>query len=361
MNRFLSLLIGLTIPFLHALSQESGNTGNAGTLIRNTTISGEWFLGFGYNDYTEISTFHLKRGYFTIRTKLNDMFSVRYTQDITTDVEGSDMGNVEMRLKYLLLDINFDKTTFLKNTHLELGLVHRPWLEYEQKLTGYRVQGKMFSDRYKLVSSADFGITYGGLLGEKMDEDYQERYGSYYPGRYGSFCIGIYNGGGYHALEENNNKIVEGRLTIRPLPDHLPGVQCTYTFSYGKSNTSSNESLYALNIFHIASISERHKLMLQYYSGKGGYNGQYINDEGISLANEGFSGFAELMIPKTSFSLFSRYDRLISHQETDINKQTFIAGLAYRFLRNKVLLNYDHSDSDGAITNIYEIALEINF
>ncbi|HKL67302.1 MAG TPA: hypothetical protein VJ877_05370, partial [Bacteroidales bacterium] len=179
--------------------------------------------------------------------------------------------------------------------------------------------------------------------------------------RYGSFCVGVYNGGGYHALEENNNKIVEGRLTIRPLPDHIPGVQCTYTFSYGKSNTSSNEAVYALNIFHIASTSKRHKLMLQYYKGKGGYNGDYINNEGASMANEGFSGFAELMIPGTNFSLFSRYDRLISHQEADLKKQTYIAGLTYRFLRNKILLNYDHSNSGGAIRNIYELALEINF
>ena len=330
-------------------------------LLENTTISGEWFLGFGYNDNTEISTFHLKRGYLTIKTRLNDIFSVRYTQDITTDTEGSDMGNVEMRLKYLLLRVDLKNIDFLKNTFLEFGLVHRPWVEYEQKIMGYRVQGKMFTDRYDLVSTADFGVSFAGLIGGEINQEFQDRVSSYYPGRYGSFSLGVYNGGGYHSLEKNNNKIIEGRLSLRPLPDFMPGFQVSYTFSYGKSNTPWNNADYRLNVFHLSSVSEKHKLMLQFYSGLGGYNGDYTDEDGFSYRNEGYSGFAEIMIPNTKFAVFSRYDKFISHQDSDRIQNTFIAGLTYRFLSNKVLLNYDQNEYMGVYTRIYELALEVNF
>ncbi|MEA1887464.1 MAG: hypothetical protein U9N72_09665 [Bacteroidota bacterium] len=358
MKKILILLIFGSLLAFHAYSQETeGKT----SLFEKTSISGEWFLGFAYNDYTEISSFRLKRGYFTIKTSLNDIFSVRYTQDITTDTEGSDMGNVEMRLKYLLLRVDLKNIDFLENTFLEFGLVHRPWLEYEQKITGYRVQGEMFTDRYYLVSSADFGVSFAGLIGGEISQQYQEKVSSYYPGRYGSFSLGVYNGGGYHALEKNNNKIIEGRLSIRPLPDFVPGLQMSYAFSYGKSNTPWNNADYRLNIFHLATVSSMHKLMLQYYRGLGGHDGDYTDPDGFSYRNEGYSGFAEIMIPNTKFSVFSRYDKLISYQDVNRIQKTFIAGLTYRFLRNKVLLNYDQNEYMGTYTRIYELALEINF
>lgn len=358
MKRIPVILFSALLLFNPSFAQDSKD--NSG-FRENTSISGEWFLGFGYNDYKKLNSFRLKRGYFTIKTRLNDVFSVRYTQDITTDEEGGDIGNVEMRLKYLLLKAKTNDIFFLKDTYLEFGLVHRPWLEYEQKTTGYRVQGKMFSDRYHLVSSADFGVTFAGLIGEEISEEYQEKVSSDYPGQYGSFSFGIYNGGGYHALEYNNNKIIEGRISLRPLPYIIPGVQFSYSFSRGKANTETNNADYRLNIFHLSSVSAGHKLMLQYYRGKGGFGDQYISADGYSYRNEGYSGFAELMIPETRFSLFTRYDKLISYQEDEISRETFIAGLTYRFLKNKVLLNYDRYKYMGAYTRIYELALEINF
>jgi len=358
MKRIPVILFFVLLLFNPAFAQDSKEkTG----FRENTSISGEWFLGFGYNDNKKLNSFRLKRAYFTIKTRLNDVFSVRYTQDITTDQEGGDIGNVEMRLKYLLLKAKTNDIFFLKDTYLEFGLVHRPWLDYEQKSTGYRVQGKMFSDRYHLLSSADFGVSFAGLIGKKISEEYQEKVSPDYPGRYGSFCFGIYNGGGYHALEYNNNKIVEGRVSLRPLPDIIPGVQFSYSFSRGKSNTETNNADYRLNIFHLSSVSAGHKLMLQYYRGKGGFYDQYISADGYSYSNEGYSGFAELMIPETRFSLFTRYDKLISYQEDEIIQETFIAGLTYRFLKNKVLLNYDRYKYMGVYTRIYEMALEINF
>jgi len=331
------------------------------SLISNTTISGQWFLGFNYSDKTEISSFNLKRGYFTVKTKLSDVLSVRYTQDITTDKEGSDMGNVEMRLKYLYLKLDLKNSEVFRNTYFEFGMVHRPWLEFEQKLNGYRVQGKLYTDRYKLATSAGFGVTYAGLIGGKIDEDYQKRVSKNFPGRFGSFAVGVYNGGGYHALENNNNKIIEGRISLRPLPAFVPGVQISYTFSFGKTNTILNNGAYRLNLLYLSTESRYHKLLGTYYNGKGSYDDEHMDEDGYSYKNDGYSVFAEFFIPETKLSLFSRYDKFTSHRETDIIQDTFLAGISYRFLKNKVLLHYDQNKKGDQLTRIYELALEINF
>ena len=35
----------------------------------------------------------------------------------------------------------------MKNSYAEFGLVHRPWLDFEQKVDQYRAQGKMYIEK----------------------------------------------------------------------------------------------------------------------------------------------------------------------------------------------------------------------
>jgi hypothetical protein len=339
-------------------------------LFQNSTLSGQYFMSYDYNSQDDLTRFQLKRGYFTIKTKMSDVFSVRYTQDITLDTEGSDAGNVEIRLKYLYLKTKLDCVPFLKNTYIEAGVVHRPWLDFEQHINQYRVQGKMFIERQKLVSSADFGIVYMGLLGGKIDEEYRKEVNSKEAGKYGSFALGLFNGGGYHAVEMNNNKIFESRLTIRPLPQWVPGLQFSHGFSYGASN--NEEGLpYRMHVGMISSESRFHTLTAQYYSGYGNVSGiyyaseDYVSDiflENDPFESEGFSFFGEIKSPKTGFALFGRYDSFTLHKNEDEIKETIIIGGSYRFLKNKVILDYQNEKlADGSHIDYFEVALEIAF
>ena len=331
---------------------------NTSIINQNTEISGQWFLVF--NNASEINQFALKRGYFTIKTKMDDVFSVRYTQDITLDKEGGDAGNVEIRLKYLYLKIKLDQFDLLKNSHLELGLVHRPWLDFEQNVNKYRVQGKMFLERYSIISSADFGIFYKGLIGGKIDKEYQTTVTNHNPGEYGSFAIGFHNGGGYHAIEQNNNKTLEGRLSLRPFHEIYPGIQLTYAFTYGKANTESNLSDFIMNLLYISSETKFGTFTGTYYTGKGGYGEKYIGEQNKSIANKGISVFGELKIPNTDLSLFGRFDEFELDDNFD-KRNTYIGGVAYSFLKSKVLFNIDYQKNQNETIKIYEIALEIGF
>jgi hypothetical protein len=355
-NLYISLFI--VLPFL-LFSQEEKT--KLSKILQNTDLSIQWFLNYGYDDFKEMGSFSLKRGYFTIKTKLSDMFSVRYTQDITLDKEGSDAGNVEIRLKYMYLKMKMDQFDFLPISYFEMGMVHRPWLDFEEHINRYRAQGTMFIERAHLINSADFGITYTGLIGEKIDEKYQKEVNKTYPGEYGSFSVGIYNGGGYHAIEKNNNKTFESRLTLRPFPSIMPGLQFTYHGVYGKANIDTLSSDFQINLFYISSESKYHVATFQYYKGKADQKGKLVDLNGKPYENDGYSAFGEYKIPETNFALFGRYDEFNSDQGSTVTESTTIGGITYRFLKNKVFVDVNQYYANSITTNVYELALEIHF
>jgi len=329
--------------------------------IQKTKFSGNWYLSYKYNLSDNENMFELKRGYLTLKSNLNKYISIRYTQDITLDKEGSDAGNIEIRMKYLYMKLKPFKKGLLINTFAEFGLVHRPFVDFEQKINSYRSQGKMFIEKVGIVNTSDFGIMYGGLLGGKLSKSSQNKVGKHHPGRYGSYTIGVYNGGGYHAVERNNNKTIEGRLTIRPLPNKLTGLQVSYGEIYGKGNNISNKDNFTMSLFAITYENPYYILTSQYYFGKGDYKGEYFDARMVSAKNEGYSIFGELKIPKTPFALFGRYDNFSSNQSNNYFKSGYFGGITYRFLKSKVFVFYENDYFSDKKTGFFELVLEVSF
>ena len=224
-----AILTVLFLVFTMPLTAQPANPLEGLARLSDLSIDMQWFLSYqlGESNDAEFNRFALKRGYVNIKKGINKTFSGRITTDITTDREGDGEGDIEMRLKYLYLKTQMPSFGPFHKPYLEFGLVHTPWIDFEQAINRYRVQGSMFLDRNDMVSSADFGVVFMSLFGGTMDKKYTETVNGKYPGRYGSMSVGIFNGGGYHALEYNNNKAVEGRVTIRPIPDRVPGLQVT--------------------------------------------------------------------------------------------------------------------------------------
>ncbi|MFO8234208.1 MAG: hypothetical protein R6U04_02215 [Bacteroidales bacterium] len=367
--KFTGLLMITFLAFHHSFAEVKQDStiffGEKSKNFISQHFEGNWFMGYRYSDYEPdpINKFTLKRSYITFRHKFNKTFDVRFTQDITLDTEGDDAGNVETRLKYCYLNMNLQNFMFITDPYIKGGLVHRPWLDFEQKINHYRVQGSMFLERINMYNSADFGVTFGGLFGGEIDETYQNRVRSSYPGRYGSFAIGIYNGGGYHALEFNDNKTVEARLTLRPFPDNFPGFQVSYNMAYGKGNIESGPDFELHSGF--ASYENQHIVVTaQYYTGEGNSSGTFADSEGNAYSNEGYSFFGEYRIPKTNFAVFGRYDKFLSG-ESMADKDRYIGGLAYYFYKkNKFVIDVDYLDNKNEVIpdrTIFEAIVEIKF
>lgn len=332
--------------------------------IKKTDISGQWFLAYNYNIIDNFNQFRLKRGYFTVKTQLNSNISVRYTQDITLDKDGNDAGNVEMRLKYLYMKFKCNKNTIFRNSYLEFGLVHRPFIDFEQKINGYRVQDKMFSEIYHIYSSADFGFTIGGNIGAKLNPDAIKKVGKSYAGKYGSYAFGLYNGAGYHAIEYNNNKTFEGRLSLRPFPYYIPGLQFTYVGAYGTSNLTDTNINYNANLIYVSFKNKKLTLTGQYVFCIGNFDGSYINDLYQPLKNDGFSVFSELFFYKDKLSLIGKYDNFqVYSNPMSARKNAIIGGVSFHFLDSKLLLFYGNNYENNFINSnqIAELVLEIVF
>ena len=245
------------------------------------------YVDYSYGEVQDESynRFTVTRGYINIKKKLSPWLGFRLTPDAYQD----DNGDFNLRLKYLYAEFRPPDLGFLTNIVSEVGIGHMPWLDFEEHINPYRCQGTMFIERVKTYNSADIGVSLQGYFGGELGKDYRKRVSKYYAGRYGSWQIGVYNGGGYHAGEHNKNKVPEWRLTLRPLPDHVPGLQLSYFGLYGKGKQEINSvsPKYAVSLF-----------MLSYQNAWVIFTGQYTITRGN---NKG-----ALVVPGTSRALWAR-------------------------------------------------------
>ena len=86
---------------------------------------------------------------------------------------------------------------------IRFGLAETPWLDFEESVNRYRVQGTMFSEREGLIpGSADFGAGYFSPL----------------PGNFGEFHFGVYNGEGFTQPEANRSRELPEALDCAAAP-----------------------------------------------------------------------------------------------------------------------------------------------
>jgi polyhydroxyalkanoate synthesis regulator phasin len=294
--------------------------------------------GTGYSQFT------IKRGYLTVKKDFLPWFTSRMTLDVTTvkdDAADDYTGSLAVRIKYMYGQFNLPDFAFFTKPFIEFGQVHMPWLDYEENLNWYRCQDTMFVERNNTFNSADQGINFVSLFGGLINEEYQKKVNSAYPGRYGSMALSVMNGSGYHASENNGNKVLEGRLTVRPLPDIVPGLQLSYFGITGKGNQTTDPPEWQVNLGFLSFEHEYVVLTGQYYWGKGNQSGA---DE---FKKDGYSFFTELK-PHKKFSIIGRYDYFNPNKDQkDDENRRYIAGVAYHLDKqhmNMILLDYDMVD-----------------
>jgi hypothetical protein len=286
----------------------------------------------------------LKRGYFGADAKITSYLSARAMLDVTQD----STGDWKARFKYLYGKFDLGTAAVFNKNYIEFGLAHMPWLDFEEHVNYYRLQDTMFMERNNLFNSADMGVMWGANLGADMPDDYLKNVNKAYAGRWGSIQVGVYDGAGYHAAETNTNKVIEGRLTIRPLPDLVPGLQVTYFGINGKGNKAT-EPDWSSNTGMISYESRWLVVTGQYVDSTGNQGGSAVDASGKSVPQKGWSGFVEGKLSPT-WSVIGRYDQFDPNSDVDNNSnKRSILGVAYKFnANNMLLLDYDQVNYDQA-------------
>jgi hypothetical protein len=325
--------------------------------IKDLEIGALWYLSYQYGEDNseggpgEYNLFAVKRGYININKTMTPWLEAR----ITPDVHQDSAGDMKVRLKYAYAKFKFPTKGAIYEPWLEFGQAHMPWLDFEEHINFYRLQDKMFAERNGNFNSADLGATFGALLGGEVDKEYQKSVNNKYPGRYGSFAVGIYNGGGYHAVEKNENKALEGRLTVRPAPDNLPGLQVSYFGIYGEGNvqhaTATSPDTTEMSApdwrVNLAQISYEHQYVTltgTVIMATGNQKGGFDKVTGKAVDHGGYSVFGEFKIPEKKSSIIARWDYYDPNKDHDDDENNrVIVGYAYHLpMHSMVLLDLEH-------------------
>jgi hypothetical protein len=143
------------------------------------------------------NAFDLTRGYININGQLASNVRFRITPDVRRITDSSLAGTLVLRIKYAFLEL--DNLTGARSW-VRFGAHQTPWLDFEESINRYRVQGTVFAERENLIpGSSDFGVGLFTPVGKYIDVQ-----------------AGVYNGEGYAQTDTNRYKSAQGRLTLRP-------------------------------------------------------------------------------------------------------------------------------------------------
>jgi hypothetical protein len=151
------------------------------------------------------SAFNVSRAYVNVTGNISHLVAFRVTPDVfrETNSASAGSGSLVFRVKYAFAQINLDDW-MPKGTWVRFGIQQTPFIDYEEGIYRYRFQGTVFAEREGFLASSDAGVSFHTA----------------FPANCGDLHVGLYNGEGYSKAEANDQKAVQIRGTIRPLPMH---------------------------------------------------------------------------------------------------------------------------------------------
>ncbi len=314
-------------------------------------FSGTHYLGFvGTDDKISDETtnkFETRRNYLQVKAffaenpknylrvtldtfqDINDKYPLFDENGNFTDyVNSSAYGSWEVRVKYAYLYLD----NILPFTGVELGQVHRPWIDYEEHHGWfYRSISQVLvesGDAADFSNSADLGINF------KTKTEYF------------SSELGLLNGAGYHDNEDGAGLSAEWRLT-----GHLLG---TGTEKEKKGTTYANVSFFGQDNTDYARRGSLDNGDFTWYGFHAVYNqpefllsAQYVEstDGGINYKGNGYSVNGEFRFAE-DWNALARYDDYTL--DIGFDKKRTIAGVSYVYNKNvEFIVNYLGTDNQA--------------
>ncbi|DAB40042.1 MAG TPA: hypothetical protein CFH81_07460 [Sulfurovum sp. UBA12169] len=316
-------------------------------------LSGKHYLGFVSDNADDTNEFETRRNYLQVKGFFEDNPKnyFRITLDTfqntgETDAEDGDSWEVRLKYAYLYLD------NVLPYTGVEIGQSHRPWIDYEEHGGwNYRSISKVFVEADEgahLTNSADLGVNFKTKMPHFSSE------------------LGLFNGEGYHDLENGDGLSAEWRLT-----GHLLGT--------GKEKRKDDMTYADISFFgQWNDESNKHKNEdLNWYGMHAVYNqpeflvaAQYVSteDANAKYAGDGWSVNGEFRLATLSksmkdYGIIGRYDSWDLDNYTEKERRRTIAGLTYQYNKYvEFIANYMNEEIDGTDeTDAFMLTTEVNW
>lgn len=303
-------------------------------------IDGVVYAQYGYlfaDVADDFNAFDVKRTYLNVRGDLGHGVTSRVTPDIYRVADGS----LGFRLKYAYATWRPEHGSL----GVTGGMMQTPWVDFEETMWGYRMQGTIALDRNGYLTSSDLGV---GVDGAWNDDDV-------------NFQMGVFNGEGYNKPEGDRRKDVAGRLSFRLAEtddnSRTGGLRLSGFGHYG-TPTGGGARHRALG-------------MLSYKSRMVTLAGEYAITRDRSdnppapaapdaATTDGsiITAFGVLRVPRSPVSIIGRVDVADPDVNVGNNRETrVIGGVAYRLTPNvRLLVDVDHVSYEGGTPAAAEAA-----
>jgi hypothetical protein len=321
-------LSALAAPALGAQAQQAPQV----------SVTGVIYTQYQYSDapIAAKSTFDMTRAYVNVLGR----FSNGITTRLTTDIIPSAAGNQVIRLKYAFAAW----TPTGSSLTYKLGMIHTPWVDFEETLWDYRMQGTIAVDRNPLggpstMTSSDIGFGVDGHWnGEKVNAQFA-----------------LVNGEGYSLGTGDFRKDFEARVSYRLQPTNdnsrVGGLRLSGYVGVGKVTGSGADR-------------NRYLGMLSYRTTQYTVAGEYVSVKNAALTGSIISAFGVYRLaPPSKIALVARVDVVDPDNNTANDGNTrIIGGASYQLSPNvRMLADIDRLKFQGAGAAINQFLIQAQF
>jgi hypothetical protein len=261
------------------------------------------------------NNFNVTRAYVNVVGRFGSGISTRVTSDLYT--QGTSLA---LRLKYAYFAYT---PSAASPVTYKFGMLQTPWLDWEETLWDYRMQGSMALDRNGFAFASDLGAGVDGHWdGERINGQ-----------------LTFVNGEGYAGGTGDQRKDLQARVSVRVKPTNdasrVGGVRVTGYLGIGKATGGADRNRY---IGMLSYRTQQYTVAGEYASLKdGGNTGSMISAFGVyHFRGSKLAGIARL-------DLFDPDNSTSGDHQTRI-----IAGVSYQVSPNlRLLLDLDNLTYEG--------------
>ena len=273
--------------------------------------------------------FSIQRAYINVVGKFSDGLQTR----VTGDLQPSGSGNQMLRLKYAFAAW----TPTGSDLTYKLGLLHTPWLDWEEALWDYRMQGTMALDRNGYATAADFGA---GIDGKWQDDQVNGQ-------------LTVVNGEGYSGGTGDNRKDVMARVSVRLVKtddnSRVGGLRITGYAGVGKPTSGGTRNRF---LGMLSYRSKQFTLAAEYAATKDTVTAPPVPE----TTGRVISAFGVYHVQSSGVTLIARVDVVDPNTSVSGDRQTrVIGGISYQVTPNlRVLADVDNLSYETTPTGLQD-------
>ena len=273
--------------------------------------------------------FSIQRAYINVLGKFSGGLQTR----VTGDLQPSGSGNQMLRLKYAFAAW----TPAGSDLTYKLGLLHTPWLDWEEALWDYRMQGTMALDRNGYATAADFGA---GIDGKWQDDQVNGQ-------------LTVVNGEGYSGGTGDNRKDVMARVSVRLVKtddnSRVGGLRLTGYAGVGKPTSGGTRNRF---LGMLSYRSKQFTLAAEYAATKDTVTVTPVPE----TTGRVISAFGVYHVQSSGVALIARVDVVDPNTSVSGDRQTrVIGGISYQVTPNlRVLADVDNLSYETTPTGLQD-------